>query len=175
MSFKPRIYFSCAGGGCGGGGKGRAANRNKARAGGPPSTATPNGTTRIRYVGGNTGTEMYYGCSTNLPYSFGGSKKFGFVHNADLECNGPSKGFLQITEGGRLVFEQAPLGDVPQAPQAASEPTAEPVKEEGGTDGVEALNEGTAPASDEPAPAPTEEPAESVSKPGRARTRKVGA
>ena len=92
---------------CCGGGRGPA---KKSNGGGGSGLPGQSGFVRIEYIGQNAGDMPWYGIATGTRYTFGGVKRFGYVDPRDARSGSAKRpGFLEIIEGRKPVFREAPL------------------------------------------------------------------
>ena len=78
------------------------------------------GMTRVKYVGGNIGSNTQFGRFTGARYVAGGNKQFILVDDRDLRGDFKSPGILELLDNDQHKFELAPLEEV-----VIEEPVAE--------------------------------------------------
>lgn len=95
------------------------------------------GMAQLEYLPKRAGPQMYHGAITKTPYTFGGSRKVGYVDARDVPA------FLELREGTQKVFRlstPAPEAPAPSAPVII--PNTVPIPA-GGLEGVGIVAAGT--------------------------------
>jgi hypothetical protein len=174
----PKLYAGERPMACCGGGRSPA---KKSNGGGGSGLPGQSGFVRIEYIGQNAGDMPWYGIATGTRYTFGGVRRFGYVDPRDARSGNARKpGFLELIEGRKPAFREAPL---PIPAKAAPMPVGAPVEAvEAEATPVPTPETGGESAETEAAPetvaesAPAEEAApEMVPAPKRSRKKKADA
>jgi glycosyltransferase involved in cell wall biosynthesis len=116
----PKLYAGERPMACCGGGRSPAKKSN----GGGSGLPGQSGFVRIEYIGQNAGDMPWYGIATGTRYTFGGVHRFGYVDPRDARSGSAKRpGFLELIEGRKPVFREAPLPIPAKAvPMPASAP-----------------------------------------------------
>lgn len=84
----------------------------------------------IQYVGSASSDFTWHGAVSKKPYTFGGVTRYGYVDPRDLATgNSTNKGFLEMTEGHRRLFQQVDKIPNPNRRKKKTQPNPEPVIE----------------------------------------------
>jgi hypothetical protein len=100
------------------------------------------GMVRVEYVGGNVGTNTFFGCFTGARYVAGGSRKFIFVDERDLQGTEKVPGIVELMRDDKKVFVLAP--EEAEVSVAIADLTVSDIKDiafESDGDVIAALNE----------------------------------
>lgn len=177
----PSVYAGERPMGCCGRGNNQSANKNgngggaglaaaRLNVGGNLMTIGAVGMVSLEYLLKRAGPQVYHGEITHTPYTFGGSKKIGYVDVRDVPA------FLELREGTQRVFRTAPSAEALSASSAPPSPVAIPntvpvpatmelagvgvtaqgtVGEAPAVEGLEDVDEVVIEEEEAPAPAPT--------------------